>query len=316
MAPEVDDSYFVHQASGMNIMFGFRTLDPDRDRAEVLVDGIRITSYDGRESPATRILSPDGRPWTGDQPRGLDYWVRLHAIYQDEIIDERDRFYLAMLRQLGIEKGRPFEPDERLIAILTRATAAGELMAQANTFAKRFEGSRYWPDRQWDTAIVLDNSAQRGENHDELLERASWFYEAVSFSAAMKSQTPGVGQAYLGSYADSNGDWLDGGSSYTLRVPADPPAKLFWSATVYDVWTRCLIDNEQQRGDRGSRDTDLVANDDGSVDLFFGPTAPEDKESNWVQTIPGQHWFSYFRFYGPLEAYFDRSWKLGDITPS
>ncbi len=71
-------------------------------------------------------------------------------------------------------------------------------MAQANTFAKRFEGSRYWPDRAWDTAIVLDNPAQRGEHHDELLERASWFYEAVSFSEAMKSQTPGAGQAYLG----------------------------------------------------------------------------------------------------------------------
>ena len=45
----------------------------------------------------------------------------------------------------------------------SEATAAGELMAQANTFAKRFDGSRYWPDRQWDLAIVLDNSAQRGD---------------------------------------------------------------------------------------------------------------------------------------------------------
>jgi hypothetical protein len=87
----------------------------------------------------------------------------------------------------------------------------------------------------------------------------------------MKSQTPGLGQAYLGSYTDADGQWLDGGRDYALHVPADPPAKLFWSATVYDVDTRCLIDNDQQRGDRGSRDTDLVANDDGSVDLFFGP---------------------------------------------
>ena len=61
-------------------------------------------------------------------------------------------------------------------------------MAQANTFVKRFEGSRYWPDRQWDVAIVLDNSQQRGTYYDELPERASWFYEAVSFSTAMKSQ--------------------------------------------------------------------------------------------------------------------------------
>ena len=188
-------------------------------------------------------------------------------------------------------------------------------MAQANTFAKRFAGSRYWPDRRWDLAIVLDNSAQRGRFHDELLERASWFYEAVSFSAAMKSQTPGLGQAYLGSYTDADGQWLDGGRDYTLHVPADPPAKLFWSATVYDADTRCLIDNDQQRGDRGSRDADLVTNPDGSVDLSFGPHPPADGESNWVQTIPGRHWFSYFRFYGPLEPYFDRNWKLGDITP-
>jgi hypothetical protein len=115
-----------------------------------------------------------------------DFWQR-------EIVDERDRFYLAMLRQLGIEQGKPFEPDERLIAILEDAAAAGELMAQANAFAKRFPGSRYWPDRQWDLAIVLDNSAQRGPSYDELLERASWFYEAVSFSEGMKSHTPGLG---------------------------------------------------------------------------------------------------------------------------
>jgi hypothetical protein len=132
----------------------------------------------------------------------------------------------------------------------------------------------------------------------------------------MKSQTPGAGQAYLGSYTDADGAWLDGAALYALHVPADPPAKLFWSATVYDVGTRCLIDNEQQRGDRGSRDRELVTNDDGSVDLHFGPTSPEGKEANWVQTIPGQHWFSYFRLYGPLEPYFDRSWKLGDITPT
>jgi hypothetical protein len=73
-------------------------------------------------------------------------------------------------------------------------------------------------------------------------------------------------------------------------------------------------DNPQQRGDRGSRDADLIRNDDGSVDLYFGPGEPEGKAANWVQTLPGQHWFSCFRRYGQLEAYFDKSWKLGDIT--
>jgi hypothetical protein len=200
-APEVGDGWYVQRATGMNVMFGFRTLDPDRERSQALVEAVRIYPYAERDEPRpTRIVSPDGRAWTGDQPRGLDFRVRLHDVYQKEVVDERDRFYLAMLKQLGIEKGRPFAPDERLTAILTSVTAAGELMAQANTFAKRFEGARYWPDRQWDTAIVLDSSAQRGAHHDELLERASWFYEAVSFSEEMKSRTPGAGQAYLGSY--------------------------------------------------------------------------------------------------------------------
>jgi hypothetical protein len=128
-------------------------------------------------------------------------------------------------------------------------------------------------------------------------------------------QTPGAGQANLSCYTDSRGEWLDGGTAYTLRIPADPPAKLFWSATVYAAGTRCLIDNPQQRGDRGSRDADLVRNDDGSVDLCYGPDEPEGRTANWVQTVPGQQWFSYFRFYGPLGTYFDKSWKLRDITP-
>jgi len=295
--PADADGYHVLQSTGMNIMFGFRTLDPDPARSQALVVGVRIYPFDHRDSPAPiRVISPDGKPWSGDQPGGIEYWERLHGIYQSEVVDERDRFYLAMLRQLGISKGAPFAPDERLTRILVEASAAGELMAQANSFAKRFPDARYWPDRQWDLVLQLDHSDQRGLDYDQLLERAAWFYEAVSFSAAMKSQTPGLGQAYLGSYTDSTGAWLDGGASYRLHVPADPPAKLFWSVTVYDVTTRCLIDNPQQRGDRGSRNPDLQRNSDGSVDLFFGPTAPAAGESNWVQTIPGRHWFSYVRF--------------------
>ena len=122
----------------MNIMFGFRTLDPDPERSAALVAGVRIYPYAQRDDPPpTRIVTPDGRAWTGDQPRGLAYWERLHDIYQSEIVDERDRFYLAMLKQLGIEKGTPFAPDDRLRGILEdgvggrRAHGAGQHLRQA-----------------------------------------------------------------------------------------------------------------------------------------------------------------------------------------
>src|SRR6478736_6046551 len=103
--------------------------------------------------------------------------------------------------------------------------------------------------------------------------------------------------------------------NYTLHVPAEPPARLFWSVTAYDVETRCLMDTEWERGDRGSRD-DLVREPDGSVVVHFGPRPPAGRDANWIPTLPGRHWFAYFRLYGPEQAYFDRDWQLGDVTPA
>jgi hypothetical protein len=128
----------------------------------------------------------------------------------------------------------------------------------------------------------------------------------------MVTKTPGVGQVYLGTYQDKNGDWLDGAKNYRLRIPPNAPVAQFWSMTVYDVATRALIDNPTQQADRSSR-MDLQKNPDGSVDLYVGPIAPTGKESNWVQTVPGRSWFSYFRLYGPTEAHFSRQWILPDF---
>ena len=76
---------------------------------------------------------------------------------------------------------------------------------------------------------------QESENYTELDERANWFYQAVTATKGMATTIPGVGQAYLGAYHDQDGRWLDGGKAYRLHVPADPPAKLFWSVTIYDT---------------------------------------------------------------------------------
>jgi hypothetical protein len=130
--------------------------------------------------------------------------------------------------------------------------------------------------------------------------------------SARSPQPPGLGQAYLAEYSDKEGNWFDGAKSYTLRIPPDPPAKNFWSLTVYDSATRCLIDNPQRKGDLSSRQ-DLTKNADGSVDLYFALNAPSGREKNWVQTIANRNWFAYLRLYGPTEGYFDKSWKMSDI---
>jgi hypothetical protein len=83
--------------------------------------------------------------------------------------------------------------------------------------------------------------------------------------------------------------------------------------TVYDVDTRCLIQNKEQQADRSSRQPDLVTNADGSVDLYVGPQAPAGFEKNWIPTVPGKAWFPYFRLYAPTEDHFNRKWILPDF---
>jgi hypothetical protein len=129
----------------------------------------------------------------------------------------------------------------------------------------------------------------------------------------MLTQTPGVGQRYIAAYKDKDGEWLSGGNSYRLHVPPNPPAKQFWSVTAYDEGRRQMVVTKQGRPDISSRKEDIVPNADGSVDVYFGPEAPEGHEANWVQTNPGEGWFAYFRFYGPTEPFFDKSWALPDF---
>lgn len=311
--PITAPGYYSIPSTMMNVFFGFRALDPDPAKAEALIKGVKIYPYAQRANPpATRVVSPGGKKFLAVQPDGLEYWKRLHAILEEEPVEERDRFFMSWLNNLGVVKGKPFNPTETQKKMLIAAAERGKQMAMANSFDKRFDSVYHWPDRKWDYVIAMTNSSQRAENYDEFFRRSSYFFEAVTFSNAMISKTPNLGQAYLGAYEDKEGNWLEGGSNYTLHIPANPPAVNFWSLTVYDAATRCMIDNPQRNADLSSR-KDLIKNSDGSIDLYFGPTAPAGKEQNWVQTLDGKHWFAYMRFYGPTEAYFDKSWKMDDI---
>jgi hypothetical protein len=305
----------VLRSPTFGVLFFYRALDADPVKAEVVKKSVRIYPWSQRTNPpATRYLTPDPTKVTRmpTMPRGMEYWERLAAVIEHEPVEDRDRFFVAMLKPLGIEKGKPFKPDPRQEKILTEAALVGEAMAKANDFDKRFKGARYRPDAHWDYVVTLD-PAQDLAGYSQLDERAAWFYEAVFLTNAMISKAPGVGQAYLGAYRDKEGHAFDGGQSYRLRVPPNPPAKQFWSVTLYDVDTRALTQNKEQIADRSSRMPELVKNADGSVDLYFGPAAPKGFEKNWIPTVPSRAWFAWLRLYAPLEAYFDKTWQLPDI---
>jgi len=310
-APE---GYFVFRSPTNNMWSGQRGLDADLNKAKAVMAELKIYPYAQRDNPPpTKHVTPGGRKWSAAQPRGIAYWQGLAKTIGQEPTIERDRMILAMLVPLGIEKGKPFNPDARQKKILIEAANVGELMARANGYAKRFPGAVVWPGKKWEISLFLTETNQEKPNYTQLDERASWFYEAVGVTEGMMGRTVGAGQVYLESQKDSTGAWLDGGSNYTLHVPKDAPVAQFWSFTVYANESRCLIDTGTYP-DRSSRD-DIVTNADGSVDLYFGPAPPEGKPSkNWIKTLPGKGWFTYFRLYAPTQPYFDRTWVLPDIA--
>ena len=140
-------------------------------------------------------------------------------------------------------------------------------------------------------------------------ERTDYTFE-VSRAEGMIKPLVGAGSQYMSTSKD--GRWLDGGNNYVLRVPANVPAKEFWSLIVYDNLTRSMIETDTMKAGVSSQ-RGVNANSDGSVDIHFGPEAPADASANWVKTVPGRGWFPYFRWYGPTEAFFDKSWTLPDI---
>lgn len=312
--PEMNpDGYFVVRSPHWNIFIGHRVLHPDPETAAEMTLNHKLYPYSERENPEpTRHISSEGIDWEAFQPRGLTYFARLASILEVEPVETRDLMMMAMLRPLGIKPGVKFSPTPEQAKILAEASVVGEAMARANSYEKRFEGARLWPEKHWEIALFITDTDQDIETHTQLDERSSWFYEAIGVTDGMMGKIVGAGQVYLEAQKDSDGDWLDGGKHYVLTVPADAPVKQFWSATVYDNDDRCLIDTGELP-DKSSR-MDLEFNQDGSVNLYFGPDLPEGAPiSNWTKTVPGEGWFTYFRFYAPTEQYFDKTWQLPDI---
>jgi hypothetical protein len=313
--PHVEpDGYIVVRSPHWHVFIGHRILDPDPERARALLEQHRLYAWEQRDDPpATRYISSEGIDWAAHQPRGLAYFERLADVLEVEPVEPRDYMMMAMLRPLGIGPGTAFAPDERQARLLAEAALVGEAMARATAYAKRFEGARLWPGKHWELSLFITDTDQDVETHTQLDERSSWFYEAIGVTDGMMGKTVDAGQVYLEAQKDSEGRWLDGGEDYVLRIPANPPMKQFWSVTVYDNDTRCFVDTGELP-DKSSR-MDLAVNDDGSVDLHFGPEPPADaaRRSNWIRTVPGEGWFTYFRLYAPTQPYFDRTWQLPDI---
>jgi len=246
-------------------------------------------------------------------PRDFSYFELLNDIVQFEPNSAFTPYELGLLKALGIEKGKAFSPDERMKKLISEGIVIGDTIAKANAYANRLENVRRYSDRTYEYLFL-------GGRHDFKSGDALWLdartlfhYEAIVVTPAMTRKMVGVGSQYLTAYRDADNNFLMGDFNYKLTLPANIPARNFWSVTAYHPDTRSLLQNGQDKPSVSSYDKPEV-NADGSIDVWFGPKAPKGKENNWIKILPGEGWSILFRLYGPEQSYFDKTWKPEDIV--
>jgi hypothetical protein len=244
----------------------------------------------------------------------IGYWNQLAEVINREPAYEAYRMEYGLLASLGIEKGKPFSPDARMRGILVKAAQIANDQMRVQSFADRRPDRVAWPDRKWEWATLRpENGTFDTATYKDLEAREKWFYQAQIESPAMFRRSAAAGSLYWLGTRDGNGAFLDGSKTYKLTVPQPVPAKLFWSLTVYDPDTRSEIVTDQGKAALRSLFELKGKGGSGSLDLYFGPKAPAGHEGEWIETIPGKGWFTYFRIYGPEAAAFDGSWKPADF---
>lgn len=317
---QVPDGYHVGRSASNVVLLALRSMPQNGDTKGALEALRQVKIYPLASAANPKLMSfvdVSDRPsdstclaWEDN----LQYWQKLAEILQSEPLVERFFPMYGQLAALGIEKGKPFQPDARMKAILERSAKAGRDQMLVAAFASDRPDRIAWPDRKWEWAALVPGSVQFETKNGgiDLEARDRWFAQAIVTSPAMFRRDPQTGSLYWLGVRDASGAFLDGGKTYKLTVPLPVPNKLFWSVTIYDARTRSQVSTDQDKAALRSL-FELKDVSGSSVDLYFGPRAPAGKEGRWIKTTTGDGWFAYFRIYGPEQPAFDGSWKPGDF---
>jgi hypothetical protein len=281
--------------------------------------------------PEGRFVELSGAAFNTIYPNDFGYWELVNELVQQEPPGSGDPELLGLLAAVGIVHGKPFKPDARMRKILEDAVVVGNATARTVTFAPRpEEGFAFYPNSQWCSALFvggyqfLDPPPQitadgvvpsPSDGARKLNSRTNFLYMATGITPAMCMRLTGIGSQYLFAMRDSEGNYFDGGRNYRLTLPPDIPQSRFWSVLLYDRQTRSMLQTGQPKPDLGSQSGTVETNPDGSTDLYFGPSAPDGKTNNWLQTVPGKGWWTILRLYNPEASFFDKSWRPSEIEP-
>jgi len=313
----IPDGY-IHVASpNYRIAFAFRSvIGPGKTQADAHAYAQRLRMYylsEASNPPKQKFVDPANQRYPTLPFYDERHFEDMHAIMSVEPVREHDKVMTGMLRSLGIEKGKPFTPDATTKRAMRQATIDAWFYLQQwwdNTPASM----RYWPDRHYVSLLQADANKKFSFIYDDYVDitprAAEYFW--CTYMPKVLSDTPAT--QYMMAMADKDGKLLQAGKLYKLDVPAEMPVKQFWALTVYDRATCAFIYSNSNRTTLSSYDLDkMKKNTDGSVSIYIGPKAPNGLETNWIPTA-GKRPLPAVRFYGPTDAFNNKTFKLPDFV--
>ena len=246
---------------------------------------------------------------------GRGYFDLVDMVVQAEPVNGYDKTMLGMAAYIGIERGKPFEPDVRTSEILERAAR------DAQEFIIRMSDGVSWVPAEtqpgWTRFNLLPGDIEQGRRYVYQNDNGMIDYQrraAIEIYAYCTPAVLGSGTMYNVAMVDVNDDPIDSSTDNRIRIPEDFPPRSFWSVFAYDSHTRTFIDNAMKGRHLSSFD-DLVRNADGSRDVYIGPTAPAGLESNGIETRPGSTVFIGRRTYGPEQSALEGTYKMPRFEP-
>jgi hypothetical protein len=264
--------------------------------------------------PQQKFINISGVPHNTIHASNYGFFNEVNELVQEEPNEALDPETLGLLASIGIEKGKTFGPDERMKKILTEAAAVGNATARTLMVKSRIKESFYYPNSSWSNPLLIGGYEFLQQPGVRSLDaRTASYYYFTGSTPAMSMKRIGIGSQYAYTFVDSENKPLDGAKTYKVHLPPNIPAQRFWSIIVYDNQTRSELQTDQQYPSLGSQKKSLVTNPDKSVDVWFGPTAPTGHEANWLQTLPGKGFNPMLRLYGPLEPWFDKTWRPSEV---